>query len=103
MATAGTLSAIVGEGTVGFSAHGSGVRGPGPGVAGVRRGVVEPDGVVGDAEDVDRRFTVQVDELRKSEVPVAPGRVCVQLTDKQVTIRSACCQDGHEAGRRGRG
>jgi hypothetical protein len=90
--------AVVGEGAVGFGADGSGVRWPGPDVDGVWRGVFEPDGVVGDAEDIDARLTVQVDELRQGQIPVAPGGVRVQLANKQVAHPSECCQDGHEAG-----
>jgi hypothetical protein len=39
--------------------------------------------VVGDAEDVEARTPVEVDELAQGELAVAPGRVGMQLTEKR--------------------
>ena len=61
-----------------------------PTVDGVRRklvlgqpGVVRPDGVVRDAENVEADPAVEVDELPEGQCAVAPRRVRVELAEKR--------------------
>jgi hypothetical protein len=38
--------------------------------------------VIGDAEDVEAVSPVEIDELGKRQIPVAPGGVCMQLAEQ---------------------
>jgi hypothetical protein len=47
-----------------------------------------PDGVIGDAEDVEPVFSVEVDEGGERQRAVAPVAVCVQLGEEQRSVHA---------------
>src|SRR5207244_209999 len=73
------------------------VAGPGP--RSDRRGhrVVEPHGVIRDAEDVESLPPIEVNDFGKGEVAVAPRRVRVKLAEEEcASHRAQCCPGWHE-------
>jgi hypothetical protein len=50
--------------------------------------VIAPERVVGHAEDVEARSTVEIDELPQRERSVAPGRVGVELAQESPPTHS---------------
>ena len=75
---------VVPGGARGLGSHARRVGRPGPRIDCGRHRVVQANRMVGDAEHVEAVAPVEIDDLAERQLPVAPGRVRVQLAEQEI-------------------